>query len=128
MSTGVKHDSGKPAMELIDADAMEDLARVLEFGRRKYGAHNWRGGIGIGRLIGAALRHTFAFMRGEDTDPESGLPHLAHAMCSIMFAMWTVRHHPGLHHPQRMSRRSGQFLLDRPRYPSRSGPLLSPGR
>ena len=72
MSTGVKHDSGKPAMELIDADAMEDLARVLEFGRRKYGAHNWRGGIGIGRLIGAALRHTFAFMRGEDTDPESG--------------------------------------------------------
>ena len=27
---------------------------------------------------------------------ESGLPHLAHAMCSIMFAMWTVRHHPGL--------------------------------
>jgi hypothetical protein len=91
-----KHDDGKPAMELIDAEAMADLARVLEFGRRKYGAHNWRGGIGIGRLIGAALRHTFAFMRGEDTDPESGLPHLAHAMCSIMFAMWTVRHHPGL--------------------------------
>ena len=45
-----KHDDGKPAMELIDAEAMEDLARVLEFGRRKYGAHNWRGGIGIGRL------------------------------------------------------------------------------
>jgi hypothetical protein len=51
MSQGIKFDDGKPAMELIDAEAMEDLARVLEFGRRKYGAHNWRGGMDANDIL-----------------------------------------------------------------------------
>lgn len=30
-------------------------------------------------------RHLWAYRRGEVSDPESGLPHLAHAMCCLMF-------------------------------------------
>lgn len=90
-SVGVKLDTGKPPMELLDAYALEQVALVLEFGRRKYSAHNWRKGISYGRLAGAALRHVFAFLRGEDNDPESGLPHIAHAMCCLMFLLGMPR-------------------------------------
>lgn len=49
------------------------------------GQWNWAKGFTWSRLIGAALRHLFAFARGEDRDPESGLSHLAHAGCCILF-------------------------------------------
>lgn len=82
---GIKHDQEKPRVDLLDADALEGLAKVLTFGANKYSAHNWRGGISYSRLIGAALRHLFAIMRGENTDPESGLPHVDHLGCCWMF-------------------------------------------
>ncbi len=84
---GQKYDCGKVRMELLDPEAIEQLAKVLTFGANKYAAHNWRGGIAFSRLIAALLRHVFAFIRGEDRDPESGLPHIAHAMCCCMFLL-----------------------------------------
>lgn len=93
---GKKYDGQKPRLDLIDPYAIEVLAQVLTFGADKYAAHNWRGGIAISRLLAALLRHIFAFMRGEDNDPESGLPHLGHAMCCIMFLLWTHRERPDL--------------------------------
>lgn len=86
-SGGTKHDQGKPRMELIDSYAMEQLAEVLTFGAKKYAPHNWRGGIAYSRLIAACLRHIFAWVGGQDNDPETGLSHLAHAMCCIMFIL-----------------------------------------
>ena len=93
---GTKHDDGKPPMELLDPFALEQVAKVLAFGKQKYDAHNWRKGIEYGRLIGAALRHTLAFVRGEDNDKESDLPHLAHAMCCLMFLLEMTQIHPEL--------------------------------
>jgi hypothetical protein len=84
---GVKFDGDKPRMDLLDAYAIEQLSKVLTFGATKYAAHNWRKGIAKGRLIAAALRHLFAYLRGEDTDPETGLSHAAHAMCCCMFLL-----------------------------------------
>jgi hypothetical protein len=84
---GTKHDSGKPMMDLLDPLAMEQLAKVLTFGAQKYAAHNWRKGIKQSRLIAALLRHTFAHMSGQNLDEESGLPHIAHAMCCCMFLL-----------------------------------------
>lgn len=85
--TGTKHDQGKPPLELIPTQALMEIAKVLEFGRRKYAADNWRGGFAWRRLIGAALRHLYAFSGGEDRDPESGISHLAHAGCCILFLL-----------------------------------------
>lgn len=84
---GIKHDAEKVRMDLLDPVAIEQLAAVLTFGAQKYAAHNWRKGIDFSRLSAATLRHVFAFMRGEDLDPESGLPHIAHAMCCCMFLL-----------------------------------------
>jgi hypothetical protein len=84
-ATGNKFDSEKPRTDLLDPLALEGLAQVLTFGAKKYAAHNWRGGISYSRLLGAALRHIFAILRGEDVDPESGLPHVDHLGCCWMF-------------------------------------------
>ena len=86
-SGGIKHDAEKVRMELLDPYAMEQLAAVLTFGAKKYAAHNWRLGIRKGRLIAALLRHTFQYLKGEDKDPETGLSHIAHAMCCCMFIL-----------------------------------------
>ena len=93
---GLKHDSAKPRVELLDPLALEGLSAVLAFGARKYAAHNWRGGISYSRLIGAALRHTFAILRGEDIDPESGLPHVDHLGCCWMFLSNMMKTRPDL--------------------------------
>lgn len=85
LQAGTKFDSGKPMLDLIDPLAIEGLAAVLTFGAKKYAAHNWRGGLSYSRLIAALLRHLFAILRGEDIDPESGLPHVDHVGCCWMF-------------------------------------------
>lgn len=93
---GLKFDAGKPRMDLVDADALEELARVLDFGAHKYAEHNWRKGIKLSRLLAAAGRHLFAIVRGEDKDPETGLQHAAHLMCCAMFLIWTIKHKPDM--------------------------------
>jgi hypothetical protein len=41
----------------------------------------------LGATNAAALRHLIRWWRGEKIDPDSGLPHLAHAACSIFFLL-----------------------------------------
>ncbi len=84
-NVGIKFDQDKIRMDLLCPYAMEELSKVLTFGSRKYAPWNWAKGITTSRLVAAALRHTFAYMRGEDKDPETGLHHMAHAMCCAMF-------------------------------------------
>lgn len=95
-ATGVKHDSGKPMVDLLDPLALEGLAAVLTFGAKKYASHNWRGGINYSRLIAAGLRHMFAIIRGEDVDAESGLPHVDHLGCCWMFLSNMMKTRPDL--------------------------------
>lgn len=83
---GIKHDAGKPRVELLCPRVMLEVGQVLAHGANKYAADNWRKLDDLERrYTGAALRHVFAFMAGEDTDPDSGASHLAHAICSLMF-------------------------------------------
>lgn len=83
--SGTKHDTDKAPCELLSPLALLGTSAVLKFGAGKYGRHNWRGGISYSRIIGAIFRHLLAFMMGEDTDPESGLPHVDHAAAGVMF-------------------------------------------
>jgi hypothetical protein len=86
MSEGIKHDSEKVRMDLLSAIWIVGVSNVLTFGAKKYDAHNWRKGLQRSRLLGAALRHIFSYLSGEDNDPETGLLHLYHASCCLMFA------------------------------------------
>lgn len=81
----VKADGNKPRLDLVSEPALIGLAKVLEFGAAKYAVDNWRKGMAWRRCIGAAMRHLLAFSAGEDLDLESGLPHIDHALCCLMF-------------------------------------------
>lgn len=78
-----KHDTGKPRYDLIDPWALDILAQVYTYGAKKYSANNMNIGTHWSRYFAACMRHLWAFWRGEDEDPESGLPHLAHAAWSV---------------------------------------------
>lgn len=83
---GKKFDSGKTQYHLMPLTALEQTNRVLMHGANKYGANNWQHVKGAEeRYYNAALRHMFAWQAGEKADPESGINHLAHAICSLMF-------------------------------------------
>lgn len=82
---GNKADTGKSPCELLSPVAMLATADVLAVGAKKYAPNNWRKGLAWSRVIGAILRHLFAFMRGEDLDAETGLPHIDHLACEVMF-------------------------------------------
>lgn len=83
---GTKYDTGKARLELLSPLWLTGVARVLTFGAKKYDDHNWRKGFKQSRVLGAALRHIIAYIGGEDLDPETGLSHLYHASCCLMFA------------------------------------------
>ena len=93
---GTKLDQEKPRMDLLDPKFLEDVAKVLTFGAKKYAAHNWRKGIETHRLIAAAMRHINAISSGKDNDPETGLPHTAHLACEVMFLHWMLENKPEL--------------------------------
>jgi Domain of unknown function (DUF5664) len=84
---GVKYDIGKLPWHLLPGDALEEVVKVLDFGARKYRERNWEVGMKWSRCFGACMRHMWAYWKGEDNDPETGLSHLAHAMCCVMFLL-----------------------------------------
>jgi hypothetical protein len=85
--SGLKYDAGKAPLGLLSTKAMTEVAKVMGFGREKYAAHNWRNGIAWSRVYDAAQRHMTSWNDGVDKDPETGLSHLAHAACCIMFLL-----------------------------------------
>lgn len=85
---GHKCDAGKLRWDLFPFDAAEGTVRVLMYGAKKYTDHQYRMGRGIGcvRAVAAAVRHIVAWLAHEDTDADSGLHHLDHAICELLFA------------------------------------------
>lgn len=79
LNEGTKYDIGKSRYDLIDPYALEQVIKIYTFGCNKYEDHNWRKGMKWSRVFGALMRHCWAFWRGEEIDPESKLPHMAHA-------------------------------------------------
>jgi len=81
-----KHDTEKPRWDLLPVVATSHVVDVLTFGARKYAPDNWRTvPEARRRYYAAALRHLVSWWNGERLDPESGLPHLAHAGCCLLF-------------------------------------------
>ena len=85
---GVKYDGEKPKMHLLPPKAVFEVSKVLTYGANKYDEENWRKVPDLQtRYSAAALRHIFAHLDGEELDEESGLDHLAHAICCLLFKL-----------------------------------------
>lgn len=87
---GVKDNRSKSRVDLIPASALMAVGEVMARGAEKYKPHNWRLGLGWSDTIGSALRHLYAFNEGQDLDPETGLSHVAHAACQVLFLLTYV--------------------------------------
>lgn len=87
-TSGMKFDGGKRDFTLLPWAAVEEIVKVLEFGARKYERDNWKKVEDAQhRYTKAAFRHLIAYNNREINDPESGLPHLAHLGCCILFLL-----------------------------------------
>jgi hypothetical protein len=64
--------------DLLPPEALEEIAKVYGFGAKKYDDNNWAKGYSWRLSFGAMMRHAWAWFRGEDYDPETGLHHMAH--------------------------------------------------
>lgn len=84
MAKGIKHDGEKPDYSLVPFGALDEVVKALTYGANKYDRFNWKNVEDV-RYQAAALRHISSYMQGEKHDPETGLNHLAHAICSLMF-------------------------------------------
>lgn len=85
---GMKFDGGKRDFTLLPWASVEEIVKVLEFGAQKYERDNWKKVEDAQhRYTKAALRHLVAYTQGEVNDPESGLPHLAHLGCCVLFLL-----------------------------------------
>ena len=84
MNQKYKFDKAKPMWDLVDLEVIEDVAEVLTYGAEKYAPHSWVN-VEKDRYFAAMMRHITAYQNGEELDKESGLTHLAHAMCNLMF-------------------------------------------
>ena len=84
---GRKDDSDKTPWDLLPPDAVEEILKVLAFGAKKYDRRNWEKGMAWNRPFNALMRHMWAWHGGEATDPETGISHLAHAGCCILFLL-----------------------------------------
>ena len=88
---GTHYDEGKPRYDLSPPEAEDALARILGYGADKYEARNWEKGIAWTSLYASTRRHLAQWMKGNDIDPESGHPHLEHALCNIAFLVTYAR-------------------------------------
>lgn len=105
---GLRYNTNKPKWSLVDFKSLESMVRVLEYGVEKYtvrdengevvtnGKDNWKKGMITSEVAESLLRHTFALLRGEINDPESGLPHIGHIMCNAMFLEYNLQNFPQL--------------------------------
>lgn len=69
----------KPPLRLVPAAALIFMSKVMALGAKKYGPYNWRENkVRYTIYLEAAMRHILSALDGEEIDPESGQPHVAH--------------------------------------------------
>jgi hypothetical protein len=77
---------GKVMFSLLPLHLLHGVARVLMFGSKKYAPWNWAKGGAWSTPFDSCMRHLIKFWyMSEDCDEESGLHHLDHAICNLIF-------------------------------------------
>jgi len=101
LGTGARYNHGKVDFSLIPLKTLEQEAMVWQYGEQKYKRFNWMKGMPWSAVLASALRHLGAWQAGEDCDPDSGLPHIAHAMCNLrMLTLYADKYPEGDDRPK----------------------------
>lgn len=105
--TCARFNSGKVRLTLVPLHLLAGAARVLIWGTRKYAPWNWAKGGAWSTPMDCLLRHLIKWwFFGEDYDADSGLHHLDHAMCNLLFLIhYRDTYHEGDDRP-------GQVMTD----------------
>lgn len=77
----------KGTLGWFPVSAFEPVVRVLEFGAKKYAKGNWAKGMSWSVCFTCTMSHLGKAFQGAENDAESGLPHLAHALCNMLFLL-----------------------------------------
>ena len=86
MNQDIKADDGKLRLTLVPRQIIYDIAKIREYGCKKYkDPDNWKK-VEPERYRDAMLRHLFAYLDDpQGVDEESGLKHLWHLACNVAF-------------------------------------------
>jgi hypothetical protein len=93
-STGAQREK----LELLPYDLVpfqeitEAFARAAEHGAEKYAVWNWSKGLPRVQVLCSLLRHTFAYLRGEERDKASGLLHTDQILWNAAVLVHNVEH------------------------------------
>lgn len=86
---GVKYDTGKDRWDLLPLKPLRYVVKVLTKGVKKYAPDNWKKVKNSKeRYYSAMMRHIVSHKNEEWLDKETKLPHLAHALCCLIFWFW----------------------------------------
>lgn len=86
---GMKFDDGKLQWTLLPITPLQEVIKVLMFGAKKYRPDNWKHVPNAEETyLNAGMRHLTDYINGEKNDSQTGLSHLAHAICCLLFILW----------------------------------------
>lgn len=85
ITDGLKHDGGKPRLDLVPPEIIEAVGAVMTHGAEKYGEASYRQ-VEPKRYRAALMRHICKWLKDpHGIDEDSGLPHLWHIACNVAF-------------------------------------------
>lgn len=93
--TGGRKEVKLSQLGAIEPKALLALGEVAGAGAEKYSTYNYLNGYPWSLNFNSAQRHLLAFWSGENLDPESGLPHLAHAAWHCLALLSFMNHNLG---------------------------------
>lgn len=91
-TTGAKREKLGVRYDLFPIEGIEAYSEIAEFGAVKYEPWNWAKGLPRMQIAASLIRHLWAYMRGENNDPESGLPHTSHIVWNAVALAYNHRH------------------------------------
>lgn len=77
--------AAKRRIDLFPYEGVLGPLEAIEYGANKYTERGWEKGLDFSSIFAAANRHLWQWWSGEDVDPESGVHHLKHAACNLIF-------------------------------------------
>ena len=87
VTDGLKHDGGKPRLDLVPPEIIEAVGEVMTHGAEKYGEGSYKR-VDSKRYRAALMRHICKWLKSpHGIDEDSGLPHLYHVACNVAFLL-----------------------------------------